>query len=121
MDADKTIRNFCEHWNRSDIDAIVDSFTDDATYHNIPMEPCKGKEAIRIFVGGMFGGMAKSVHFEIKHQVVNGSIVMNERVDTITLQDRKVALPVCGVFEMNNDGKISAWRDYFDLAQFTGN
>ena len=24
-------------------------------------------------------------------------------------------LPVCGVFELTDDGKISLWRDYFDL------
>jgi limonene-1,2-epoxide hydrolase len=28
-------------------------------------------------------------------------------------------LPVMGVFEVNNDGKITAWRDYFDMNQFT--
>jgi limonene-1,2-epoxide hydrolase len=27
-------------------------------------------------------------------------------------------LPVAGVFEVR-DGKIAAWRDYFDLATFT--
>jgi limonene-1,2-epoxide hydrolase len=120
MDADQIVRTFCEHWNRSDVDAIVDCFTDDALYHNIPMDPCQGKDAIRAFISGMFGGMAKSVHFEIKHQVVNGLIVMNERIDTLVLQDREVRLPVCGIFELTEGGKISSWRDYFDLAQFTG-
>ena len=28
-------------------------------------------------------------------------------------------LPVMGTFEIDAQGKISAWRDYFDLAQFT--
>ena len=35
------------------------------------------------------------------------------------MPDRTVSLPVMGVFELA-DGKITAWRDYFDMAQFTG-
>ena len=45
---------------------------------------------------------------------------MNERVDTIVMADREVVLPVCGIFELTPDGKIAAWRDYFDAAQFAG-
>ena len=32
--------------------------------------------------------------------------------------DRTIALPVAGFFEVH-DGKITAWRDYFDMGQFT--
>jgi limonene-1,2-epoxide hydrolase len=120
MDADRIVRDFCALWGRGDVDGIVDAFSDDAVYHNIPMAPCEGKDAIRAFVGTMFGGMASAVEFEIKNQVVNGSLVLNERVDTIQLKTGEVALPVCGVFELAPDGKIAAWRDYFDMAQFTG-
>ena len=44
---------------------------------------------------------------------------MNERTDTMTIGDKTVALPVAGVFEVA-DGKIVGWRDYFDMAQFSG-
>lgn len=40
---------------------------------------------------------------------------MNERTDYITLNRRPVTLPICGVFEIEN-GRIKAWREYFDLA-----
>ncbi|MGH0029365.1 MAG: limonene-1,2-epoxide hydrolase family protein [Myxococcota bacterium] len=120
MDADEVVRDFCAAWDRADLDAIMGAFTEDAVYHNIPMAPCKGKEEIRRFIGGMFAGMVKSVHFEILKQLVDGRTVMNERVDTLVMGDREVALPVCGVFELTADGKISAWRDYFDAAQFAG-
>jgi limonene-1,2-epoxide hydrolase len=42
---------------------------------------------------------------------------MNERVDSFVMGPKKIELPVAGVFEIQN-GKISAWRDYFDLASF---
>ncbi len=120
MDVDEIVKDFCAAWNRGDVEAIMDAFTEDAVYHNIPMAPCKGKEEIRTFVSGLLGGMATGVDFEIKHQLVQGNIVMNERVDTIHMQRGPVALPVMGVFELTEDGKISGWRDYFDMAQFTG-
>ena len=120
MDADRIVRDFCAAWGRGDVDAIVDAFSVDAVYHNIPMEPCEGKDAIRTFIGGLIGGMATAVEFDIRNQVVSGNLVLNERVDTIKLKTGDVALPVAGVFELTPDGKISAWRDYFDQAQFTG-
>ena len=39
---------------------------------------------------------------------------MNERSDYITINGRAVVLPISGVFEIR-DGKITAWREYFDL------
>lgn len=80
MDADQIVRDFCDAWNRSDVDAIVAAFTDDAVYHNIPTEPCKGREAIATFVSGLLGGMVKEIRFDIRHQLVAGNRVMNERV-----------------------------------------
>jgi limonene-1,2-epoxide hydrolase len=32
---------------------------------------------------------------------------------------KTAAIPVAGVFELNDAGKITSWRDYFDLATFT--
>ena len=120
MDADKIVREFCAAWGRRDLDTIIDAFTEDAVYHNIPMAPCEGKQAIREFITGLFGGMVESIDFEIRMQLVQGRKVMNERVDTLVMPENTVGLRVCGVFELSEEGKIEAWRDYFDAAQFAG-
>ena len=120
MDADAVVREFCAAWGRGDAEAILDAFTEDAVYHNIPMDPCNGKSEIQAFLEGFLGSTASAVQFDIKHQVVSGLVVMNERVDTIEMESGKVDLPVCGVFELTADGKISGWRDYFDMSQFAG-
>ena len=120
MDAGKIVTEFCAAWGRGDKSAIVDAFADDAVYHNIPMPPNEGKEAIAAFIEGFIGTMATDISFEIRHQLVSGNLVMNERVDKMTIGGNAVALPVCGVFEIGDDGKIKAWRDYFDAAQFSG-
>jgi limonene-1,2-epoxide hydrolase len=47
-------------------------------------------------------------------------VIFHERVDIIVMEDgRKVDIPVAGMFELNDAGKIKVWRDYFDLATFT--
>ena len=115
---DELIRNFINAWTRMDLDTIMDSFTEDAAYANIPMGPANvGKEAIRAFIDG-FIGTCEEMEFIIHNQVDEGALVMNERTDRIKMNGNWIELPVMGVYEIR-DGKIAAWRDYFDMAMFS--
>ena len=67
---------------------------------------------------GFIMGQATGVTFDIKHIVGEGNIVLTERVDTFQMGDKSVVLDVMGTFELR-DGKIAAWRDFFDMAQWT--
>jgi limonene-1,2-epoxide hydrolase len=109
---DAFIREFIAAWERRDTQFIVNAFTDDGVYHSVPLTPIAGKEAIRDFVAGFEGTPAGRL--EIRNQVAGAQVVMNERVDHITLNGVAVTLPVCGVFEIER-GRIKAWREYFDL------
>ncbi len=118
-DPGELISRFCAQWGTGDYASLLEYFAEDAIYHNIPMEPLQGVEEIKDFLEG-FSAMAKSIDFVIHRQVVSGNIVMNERTDTLRMNDGNVVnLPVMGTFEVE-DGKIVAWRDYFDMGQFTG-
>ena len=111
---EKIVTDFCTAWSRMNIDEILGFMADDAVYHNIPMPPAKGKTAIRAAVAG-FLKMADGIEFKILHTVSAGTLVMNERVDSFQFKGGKTgAIPVAGVFEVTG-GKISAWRDYFDM------
>jgi limonene-1,2-epoxide hydrolase len=44
--------------------------------------------------------------------------VLTERTDHFTMKGKTAPLPVMGAFHVV-DGKITAWRDYFDMAQVT--
>ena len=46
-ESEKVVNDFCKSWERRNLDEIMGYFTDDAVYHNIPMPPAKGKDAIR--------------------------------------------------------------------------
>ena len=113
MNPEDVVRSFCEAWSRRDIDELLGYFTEDAVYHNIPIDPVKGKDGIRAVLQ-MFVPPAQEISFEILAQVADGDVVMNERVDRFTIGDKRIELPVAGVFEVK-DGKIAAWRDYFDM------
>ena len=63
-DAEKIVTEFCNAWPRKNVDELLGFFTDDAVYHNIPLEPAKGKDAIRGVIN-TFLPMAKSLHFKI--------------------------------------------------------
>ena len=117
-DAEKIVTEFCNAWPRKNIDELLGFFTDDAVYHNIPLEPARGKDAIRAVIN-TFLPMAKSIQFKVSKSASAGNVVFNERVDVFDLGGGKtILLPVAGVFEITGS-KISAWRDYFDMATYT--
>jgi limonene-1,2-epoxide hydrolase len=109
---------FIKAWCDLDLDAIMSHFTDDAAYTNIPMGPANvGKENIKAFIEGFLGNTTQ-INFVVHNQVEGADgIVMNERTDMLVMDGKRVELAVMGVFEFR-DGKISAWRDYFDMAAF---
>ena len=112
----EVVRRFCAVWSNVDPDDIAEFFTDDAVYHNIPMDPITGREAIKSFIAGFAGG-AEQIDFRVRNIVAEGDVVLTERVDVFVMPNGKVELPVMGTFEVR-DGKIATWRDYFDMKQF---
>jgi limonene-1,2-epoxide hydrolase len=109
---------FCALWATPDLETILSYFTDDAVYHNIPMAPAEGLAAIRDLLPMMLDGM-EGIDFIVHRQVADGNLVMNERTDVMRRTNGgRLELPVMGTFEVR-DGRIAAWRDYFDLATVT--
>ncbi len=82
----------------------------------MPLDPVVGPEAIRTFIEGFIGGM-DSVEFQVRTIAASGDVVLTERVDVFNAPGTRLELPVMGTFELR-DGKIAAWRDYFDLQSF---
>jgi limonene-1,2-epoxide hydrolase len=110
------VRRFCEAWSRKDLDELIAFFSDDAVYHNIPLDPVVGPAQIRSTIEGFSGGVEK-VEFVVHAIAADGGTVLTERSDIFTFANGVIDLPVMGTFEVA-DGKITAWRDYFDLNQF---
>jgi len=116
------VRRFCAAWSDNvETAELAAFFTDDAVYHNMPMAPVTGREAIAKNIASFIRPGApgiERIEFHVINIAANGPVVMTERVDAFKLPSKSFALPVMGIFEVS-DGKIKAWRDYFDLTQFT--
>jgi limonene-1,2-epoxide hydrolase len=111
------VRAFIAAWKRNDLEEIMSFFAEDCVYHNMPVAEVRGLEATRAVIKS-FSGMATRVEW-VLHQIAetDAGVVLTERTDRFEIGGRWVELPVMGSFELAG-GKISAWRDYFDLAQF---
>ena len=113
--AEQVVRDFCAAASTRDPEALRSFFSDDIVYHNIPMEPAEGIDATMALIN-MFVTIGEAMDFEIHHLASDGSTVLTERTDSFTINGKTSPLPVMGAFHVV-DGKITAWRDYFDMAQ----
>lgn len=109
---------FIQAIERIDIDAAVEMLADDVSYENVPMQPISGREGVRATLAG-FLGAASEVEWPVSSQFEHGGRVANERVDRFKIGEGWLEMPVAGFFEVNDEGLITLWRDYFDLATYT--
>ncbi|GAA4042584.1 nuclear transport factor 2 family protein [Parerythrobacter jejuensis] len=118
MTAQATVEAFIDHWNSGDMEAMYDLCADNVVWHNIPMDPIVGKAAMREAVAGFMANVDSCAW--ITHAIAaNGATVLTERTDNFTFTNGNSAgIRVMGTFELDRDGKIAHWRDYFDMAEF---
>ena len=110
----ETVNEFIRLINAMDIDGAVALCSDDVEYDNVPMGKNLGPAAVKEFLAPMVGGV-DAVEFIVHRQAATGNVVMNERTDRFIKGDQAADIPVAGVFEVDDEGRISLWRDYFDM------
>lgn len=119
VNCEKVVSDLFTAWSRLSIDDIMSYFAEDAVWDNVPMTPANGKAAIREMTNGFLKDTA-TFGVKVLKSAHEGNVVFNSRIDSITMKNGKKAdIPVAGMFELDDNGKIKVWRDYFDLATFT--
>src|SRR3984893_3642051 len=119
VNCEKVVADLFGAWTRLSLDEVMSYFAEDAVWHNVPMSPAKGKQAIREMTHGFIKDMS-AFSVKILKSLHEGNVVFDSRVDTRTTKSgKKAGVPVAGMFELDDAGKIKVWRDYFDLATFT--
>ena len=114
---EEVVQEFCAAFATKDVDTISKLLADDVVYHNVGMAPAVGKEASIAMIQG-FLDMAEKMTFRIHRIAANGDSVLTERTDTFTINGADSPVAVMGSFDLR-DGKIVAWRDYFDMGLIT--
>lgn len=117
MTPTETVNAFIAAIERKDVEAAVALVSDDVSYENMPMQPIVGPAAMAATLE-MFLAPASEVDWPVLRQFEVGNVVVNERLDRFKIGDGWLELPIAGVFEVV-DGKISLWRDYFDMATYS--
>ena len=117
MDPKQTVREFCAAWEAMDQERILAAFTDDAVYHNMPVAPAPGNEAIESTLAFSPGPRRAAARSRSGDRRRRRYVVMTERIDR-SVGGKSIALRGHGHLRAA-DGKIEAWRDYFDMASWT--
>ena len=112
------VDTFVAAWPTGDAARVASLFSIDASYHNGPLEPVRGRSAIEATLAE-FMAMGGEVTVDMLNLLADERLVMTERVDHFVIGGSTYSLPVMGIFEVERDGRIAAWRDYFDLGQFS--
>ncbi|MEB3068911.1 limonene-1,2-epoxide hydrolase family protein [[Mycobacterium] vasticus] len=112
IDNIRTVETFLAALAADDLDTAAATLAEDVVYQNVGLPTIHGRRATI----GMFKRMSGRMGFDVKtHRIAaEGSAVLTERTDVLTLGPLRLQFWVCGVFEVH-DGRITLWRDYFDF------
>lgn len=111
-------RIFFTHWSANRIEEALAMLSDDVLYDNVPLPNITGSENVRKFHADFGIGTTFKVDWQLTEIAASGNVVLNERIDIFTHESGgRITLPVMGTLTIEN-GEITVWRDYFDLASF---
>jgi limonene-1,2-epoxide hydrolase len=116
VDNARTVEKFLYALQDEDFDTAESLLADNIVWQNVGLPTIRGRDRImKLFRRGegRFG-------FEVKiHRIAaEGNAVLTERTDALILGPVRLQFWVCGVFEVHA-GRITLWRDYFDMFDFT--
>jgi limonene-1,2-epoxide hydrolase len=111
------VESFFEAFRAKDVARALDHLSDDIVYQNVPFPADRGKAAVRRTLR-WFEPFVTDFEVEMRNIAARDGVVLTERVDILSGPGVYLDLWVCGTFEVR-DGRITLWRDYFDLASAT--
>ena len=116
LDNVRAVENFLYALQDEDFDTADSLMSDDIAWQNVGWPTMRGRQRIiKLFRRGE-GRMGFAVKI---HRIAGeGNAVLTERTDALVVGPVRVQFWVCGVFEVHA-GRITLWRDYFDLFDFT--
>ncbi len=118
MEPIQVARTFLSAMEKKDYETALALVADDVEYVNGNSPAVRGPEGIRQTLEPFFTPL-KENDFRVLREATNGNVVIIERLDRHLADHGWFELPVTGVMEVE-DGRISYWREYFDLAVIQG-
>jgi len=111
------VESFLRALESKELERAAALLADDVVYQNVPLPADRGKPAVLRTLKS-FERFVREFEVRIKNIAERDGVVLTERVDVLTGPFVYLDIWVCGTFEVK-DGRITLWRDYFDLAECT--
>jgi limonene-1,2-epoxide hydrolase len=119
---EEIIERFLEAWGdgqleRPNTEAIGAALNEDVSWQLwMPGGPTlRGKAAVLADIERQLA-FATHMNCSVITMTSDDTTVITERLDTFRSGARVIEHSLCAVFELDDDGKITAWREYFDVA-----
>jgi limonene-1,2-epoxide hydrolase len=111
------VRSFFDSSVDGDVEQCLGYFTPGAAYRdNAWNEPISGIKAIRSEFERQ-RSLWSDFRYEVLEIATAGNAVLIERIDTVHMAGKDITIHAVGVFEVNDDGKITDWREYYDMKE----
>ncbi len=111
------VESFFEAFRASDTERALAMLDEAVVYQNVPFPADRGRAAVARTLA-RFAKLVPSFDVKMVNIAARDGVVLTERVDILSGPFIQLDLWVCGTFEVR-DGRITLWRDYFDLATAT--
>jgi limonene-1,2-epoxide hydrolase len=101
----------------ADLKAALSPLAEDAYYQIVvpTIRPIHGRDQI-LAEHQLMKVKCEDQKHEMKAVGSRGNVVFTERVDYSKRNGKWTPIPLVAVFELNDAGEITAWREYLDLA-----
>ena len=119
MNAEETVNEFTARITKLDFDGAFELVAPDIEYDNVPIGKVEGPDGIRGVFATLDAMGVDAMEWIVHRQVASDTAVLNERTDKFGVKGKWASVDVAGIFEVR-DGKITLWRDYFDMNAMTG-
>lgn len=112
----RTVERFLNALQDVDLETAEAALDENLVYQNVGLPTIHGRRRAM----ALFRRMDGRAGFEVKiHRIAaDGAAVLTERSDALIFGPLRLQFWVCGVFEVH-DGRITLWRDYFDVFDMT--
>jgi limonene-1,2-epoxide hydrolase len=111
------VESFLRALEEKRLDDALALLDDAVVYQNVPFPAGRGKAAVTRTLT-FFQRFITDFKVTMHNIAARDGVVLTERVDILSGPLTYMDIWVCGTFEVH-DGKITLWRDYFDLAEAT--
>lgn len=107
------VRRFIDAWNARDHAAIRATLHPDIHCVGASYPAAHGIDATMALSAPFLA--ADQIDWQIQTCATRGNLVFVERIDRFRFGDRPwLVIAACGVFDIDDDGLIRRWFDYFD-------